>query len=162
MIPAPARLRALSAGAVVLLAAGCMPYEPPGPTPPPVVEPAPGASGMPSSGSVAIAPLPNAPITAAQVRDYVLSHRVPGALRATNMAILSTNFVTHQQLRTLLHSARLGIPDQEQVCLVVMSGTFAFGGPPGQTPTFPFAIEVFDARTGNLLQYGGRPRAPQL
>jgi hypothetical protein len=86
---------------------------------------------------------------------------MPRALQATNLAILSTGFISSKEVRSLLHSARLGVPDEEPMCLVIMSGKFVFSGPPGQTPTFPIGVEVFDARTGNLMQYGGLPRPPQ-
>lgn len=131
------------------------------PKPVPVVEPAPGAVGLPASGGAAITPLANSQITDAQVRSYVLSHRVPRALRATNVAVLSSSFISSKQVRALLHSASLGVPDEEPMCLVVMSGEFVFSGPPGShTATFPIAVELFNARTGNLLQVGGLPRPP--
>ena len=152
------RALALSIAAALNLAVGC------GKQPPkagPGVEPTPGAVGLPASGRAAIpAPPANAQITDAQVRSYVLSHRVPHA-QATNMVILSTNFISSQQVRSLLHSANLGLPDEEPMCLVILSGKFVFSGPPGATSTFPIAVEVFDARTGNLLQAGGLPRPPQ-
>lgn len=159
---------ALLIGALLSLTSGCSKQSPQVPkqstkAPKPItpVEPAPGAVGLPASGRAAITPAANAQITDAQVRSYVLSHRVPRALQATNVVILSTSFISSQQVRSLLHSANLGVPDQEPMCLVIMSGKFVFSGPPGQTPTFPIAVEVFDARTGNLLQSGGLPRQPQ-
>jgi len=152
-----ARAGALLIGAALSLAGGCAKQPPP---PVPVVEPAPGAVGLPATGRTAITAPANAQITDAQVRDFVMSHHVPRA-RATNVAIVSTSFISSEHVRTLLHSAKLGVPDQEPMCLVVMSGEFVFSGPPGQTLTFPIAVEVFDARTGNLLQYGGLPHPPQ-
>jgi hypothetical protein len=155
----------ICAGALVTgilsLAAGCSKSSPKPPNPVAPVEPSRGAVGQPPSGRPAISPPPNAQITETQVRSYVLSHRVPRALQATNMAIVSISFINSQQVRSLLHSPNLGIPDQEPMCLVILSGTFVFPGPPGTTPTFPIAIEVYDARTGNLLQSGGLPRPPQ-
>ena len=125
-------------------------------------EPDPAAVGKAASGRAAIAaPAANAQITEEQVRNYVTSHRLPHA-DATNVSIVSTRLLTHQEVRSLLHSANLGLPDNQQLWLVVMSGKFAFSGPPGANPTFPFAVEVFDARTGNLLQAGGLPHAPQV
>ena len=154
-----ARYIALAIGIAFSFAAGCSkPKQPPKPAP--AFEPDPSAVGKPASGRAAIAAPASGQITEAQVRDYVTSHRLPHA-DATNVAIVSTSFLTHQQVRTLLHSANLGLPDDAPLCLVVMSGKFAFSGPPGATPTFPYADEVFDARTGNLLQAGGLPRAPQ-
>jgi hypothetical protein len=154
-----ARDIALLIGIALSFAAGC------GKRPPAPVanfEPDPAAVGKPASGRAAIpAPATNAQITDEQVRSYVTSHRLPHA-DAANVSIVSTNLLSHQQVRTLLHSANLGLPDNEQLWLVVMSGTFAFSGPPGANPTFPFAVEVFDAHTGNLLQAGGVPRAPQI
>jgi hypothetical protein len=163
MKPTLGRFSMRLAMAATLLAAGCV-RQPTGQQPPPpvpVVEPPLGATGAPVSGAAAIAPAPGAQISVAQIHDFVIAHHVPGAV-ATNLTIVSTNRVTHQQLRALLHSANLGLADQAPLYLVVMSGRFVFSGPPGQTPTYPYAIEVFDARTGNLLQIGGLPRAPRL
>jgi hypothetical protein len=78
------------------------------------------------------------------------------------VAILSTNFISNQQVSSLLHSAPIGVADEEPMCVVILSGKFIFPGPPGSTPTFPIAVEVFDARTGNLMQVGGLPRPPQM
>ncbi len=150
---------ALLIGAALSLAGGCEKQSNEAPKPVPVVEPAPHAVSLPSSGRAAITPPANAQITDAQVRSFVLSHHVPRA-EATNVSIVSTSFISSEQVRSLLHSAKLGAPDQEPMCLVIMSGKFVFSGPPGQTLTFPIAAEVFDARTGNLLQYGGLLRSP--
>jgi hypothetical protein len=156
-----ARPARLAIGVSLGLLAGCTPQRGQAPTPPAIVEPAPGATGLPASGHAAIAPSGPAGITDAEVRAFVLSHRVPAALQASDVAILSTSFVTAQEVRARLHSARLGLPDDAPLCLVVLSGRFVFSGPPGQTPTFPYGIEVFDARTGNLIQSGGMPRVPE-
>jgi hypothetical protein len=48
----------------------------------------------------------------------------------------------------------------DEAWLVLLTGRFTFAGPPGATPAFPVGVEVFDARTGNLLQAGGLPRLP--
>jgi hypothetical protein len=110
----------------------------------------------------AIRPEGNALITEAQVRDYVSSHPMPGALRTGNASIQSISFMTSQQLRSTLHSANLGLADDAPLCLVLLNDKFAFPGPPGQTPTFSIGVEVFDARTGNLLQHGGLLQVPQI
>jgi hypothetical protein len=147
-------------GAVLCIAAGCKKESGEAPKPVAVVEPAAGQTGMPATGREAIAAAANAQITEEQVRSYVTSHRVPRAALATDVAIVSTNFLTSEQVRNLLHTAKLGVPDQEPMCLVILSGKFVFLGPPGQMPTYPIAVEVFDAKTGNLMQSGGLIRAP--
>ena len=130
------------------------------PAPVEVVKPAPGAVGAQATGGAAIAPS-NGPITDAQVRSYVVSHRVPAAVQATNVAVVSTSFITNQQVSDLLHTPKIGVADQEPMCLVVLSGNFVFRGPRGTTAAFPVAIEVFDAQTGHLMQAGGLPGPPQ-
>jgi hypothetical protein len=151
--------------AALSLAAGCK-KDPTttatAPKPVAIVEPAPGAVGAHASGGAAIAPQANGQITDEQVRAYVLSHRVPPAVQATNVAIVSTSFITNQQVSSLLRTARIGVPDQEPMVLVVLSGSFAFRGPGGATSTFPIAVEVFDARTGRLMQAGGLPSPPKV
>jgi hypothetical protein len=153
--------------AVLSLAVGCRKSTGPNPSakaPVPIrpVEPVPGAVGRTSSGRAALpAPSAGSPITDEQVRSFVLSHRVPGALQASNVAVVSTHFLTSEQMSNMLHTAKLGIKEEDPVCLVVMSGKFVFSGPPGPAPAFPIAVEVFDVRTGNLLQYGGLSRMPE-
>jgi hypothetical protein len=150
----------LAIGTLSLAACAAQPHGQ-APVPPPIVEPPPGAAGAAAVGHAAIAPTGPAGITDDQVRAYVLSHRVPATVQTTNLAILATRFITAQEVRQMLHSARLGLPEDEPMCVVVMSGKFVFAGPPGQTPTFPYGVEVFDARTGNLMQSGGMPRLPE-
>jgi hypothetical protein len=132
------------------------------PKPVAIVEPAPGAVGAHASGGAAIAPPANGQITDEQVRNYVLAHRVPPAVEAANVAIVSTSFITSHEVSSLLHTARIAVPDQEPMCLVVLSGRFSFRGPGGATSTFPVAIEVFNARTGRLMQAGGLSSPPKL
>lgn len=130
------------------------------PKPVAIVEPAPGAAGGPASGGAAIAPPASGQITDEQVRSYVMAHGVPPAVEATNKAVVSTSFITSKEVSSLLHTARIAVPDQEPMCLVVLSGRFSFRGPAGATATFPMAVEVFDARTGRLMQTGGLSSAP--
>ena len=132
------------------------------PKPVRVVAPAPGATGPAASGERAIAPPRNAEITAAQVRAFVLSHAIPQALTATGLTIRSIRFLPSEQVSALLHSARLDVPARNPMCLVLMTGRFVFAGPPGTSPAFTTAIEVFDARTGNLMQAGGLPSLPRV
>jgi hypothetical protein len=146
--------------AALILIGGCKRQAKEPPQPVTVVEPNPGAPGLHASGQPAISPSGNAQISDAQVRNFVMSHHVPRA-EAKNMAIVSSSFITSAEVSSLLHTARIDVPDQEPTCLVVMSGNFVFSGPPGRTFRFPIAIEVFDAKTGNLLQFGGLAHPPQ-
>jgi len=155
------------AGAAVSLVGGCAKHAgiPAGARPPnsvPIVEPAPGATGAAQVGSAAIVPASGQMITDEQVRRFAMSHHIPAVVVASQTQIVSTSFMTSKAVRSALSSAKLGVPDDEPMCLVILSGKFAFAGPPGQVPTFPIAVEVFDARTGHLLQTGGLPRAPEL
>ena len=156
------KILALLLFASISLPLGCNKKQREAPEPVPIAEPGPGATGQPATGMTAIRPKGNALISEAQVRDYVSSHPMPGALRTTDANIQSINFMTSQQLRPTLHSANLGLADDAPVCLVILNGKFEFPGPPGQTPTFSIGVEVFDARTGNLLQHGGLLHPPQM
>lgn len=153
------RAAAVLIGIALGLGAGCA-KRTEAPKPVPVVPPAAGAIGLPVSGRPAITPA-NGPITDVQVREYVLSHRIARTLQATNVAVRSIRFMTAQQVRAALHGSDAGVPPQTPLCLVVMTGRFVFAGPRGITPTFPIGVEVFDARTGNLLEAGGLPSAPR-
>ena len=150
----------LLVGAALILVGGCKKQTKQPPKPVAVVEPSPGATGLHASGQPAISPPSNAQISDAQVRSFVMSHHVPRA-EAKNLAIVSTSFISSAEVSSLLHTAKIDVPDQEPTCLVVMSGDFVFSGPPGRAFKFPIAIEVFDAKTGNLLQYGGLAHPPQ-
>lgn len=145
----------------VVLGAGCGNQ---GSTPPPRPVPIASLASGPAEGSVTgetgIVPAASGRITSTQVRNYILSHRVPQALTATNIVIRSISFLSSEQVSALLHTAPIDVPAQQPMCLVVMTGTFVFAGPPGQTPAFPVGVEVFDASTGNLLQAGGLPALP--
>jgi hypothetical protein len=155
------RLAAVLVAAVVAgLGAGCASHAPTPPRPVPVVPPASGSTGLTAIGERAITPQ-NGQITDAQVRSYVQSHAVPRALSAANIAIKSISFLPSNQVSARLHSASLDVPAQEPICLVLMTGTFVFAGPPGDVPAFPVGVEAFDAKTGNLLQAGGLPALPQ-
>jgi hypothetical protein len=150
----------LLVSAALILIGGCKKQSKEPPKPVAVVEPSPGAPRLHASGQPAISPPSNAQISEAQVRSFVMSHHVPRA-EVKNLAIISISFTSSAEVSSLLHTAKIDLPDQEPTCLVVMSGNFVFSGPPGRTFKFPTAIEVFDAKTGNLLQYGGLARPPQ-
>jgi hypothetical protein len=147
-------------GAALCLAGGCKKQSKQPPPPVAVVEPSPGAPGLHASGQPAISPPASGQISDSQVRNFVMSHHVPRA-EAKNISIVSTSFISSAQVSSLLHTAKIDVADSAPTCLVVMSGDFVFSGPPGRTFKFPIAIEVFDAKTGNLLQYGGMAHAPQ-
>lgn len=151
----------LLAAAGVVLGAGCSSQ---GSTAPPravpIVSPASGPVEANAAGETAIVPPASGRISTAQVRSYVLSHRIPQALEASGIVIKSISFLPSEQVPVLLHTAPIDVPAEQPTCLVLMTGTFVFAGPPGQTPTFPVGVEVFNANTGNLLQAGGLPTLP--
>lgn len=130
------------------------------PKPVPIVSPASGPVEANATGETAIVPPASGRITTAQVRSYVLSHRIPRALEATGIVIKSISFLPSEQVSALLHTAPIDVPARQPTYLVLMTGTFVFSGPPGQTPTFPVGVEVFNANTGNMLQAGGLPTLP--
>jgi hypothetical protein len=132
------------------------------PTPVPIVEPATGAVGLTASGVPAIAvAAAGSKITHSDVREYVLSHPLPGTIKTANVTIVSTTFLPNNGVSTMLHTPRIGVSAQEAMCVVVLSGQFTFSGPPKASATFPIAVEVFDARTGHLMQYGGLSHPPR-
>jgi hypothetical protein len=133
------------------------------PTPVPIVEPATGAVGLTASGVPAIAvAAAGSKITQSDVREYVLSHPLPGKIKTANVTIVSTTFLPNQEVSAMLHTPRIGVSAQEAMCVVVLSGKFTFSGPPKASATFPIAVEVFNARTGHLVQYGGLSHPPRL
>lgn len=165
------RVGAVIAAAAVCFGAACVQRSPATkpPKPVPIVRPPPGAVGIAATGAAAIAApqtaqpgQPPSQITEADVRAYVSSHRVPGTIQATNVRILSATLVANQQVSSALGTPRIDVSDQQPMWVVLLSGKFTFSGPPRASAVFPYAVEVFNARTGQLMQYGGLGRAPRI
>jgi len=146
--------------ATSLLADGACARQTQPPNAVPIISPAPAATGQAVRGSTAISPT-GATITEAQVRDYVGSHPMPRAL-VTNAVIKSVTFVDAAQIGSAIQTPSLSTQANRPLALVVMTGTFVFSGPPGTKASYPIGFEIFDARTGRLLQFGGLPREPRI
>lgn len=156
------RRRATVIALSVYLVSGCAsPHRPQNaPKSVAVVEPAAGATGQSASGRAAITPSFNSQITESQLRSYVMARAVPRTLSTEHVAVHSIAFMSSRRVSRLLQSAPLAVPGREPMWLVIMTGRFVFAGPEGATPAFPVAVEVFDAKTGSLLQSGGLPKLP--
>lgn len=88
--------------------------------------------------------------------DYVSTHPVPRAKLLASIVVTRGAFMTDGQLALLLHGESTGLPSSTIVCYIEFHGDVQFlNGPPGTTPRFSKGYEVFDARTGNLLMWGG-------
>lgn len=97
--------------------------------------------------------------TTSDVVSYVATRPLA---QTTSSSILGPSAVTVQFLTSQVVSSRLageptGLPSNTLLCFVEVHGTFVFLGPSGLTPSFHTGYEVFDARTGNLLMWGGLP-----
>lgn len=79
---------------------------------------------------------------------------VSSSLTSANMTV---QFLPSKEVSARLFGEPTGLPDSTLLCLVITRGTFTFSGPEGTTVTYPIGYEVFDARTGNLLMWGGLP-----
>jgi hypothetical protein len=99
--------------------------------------------------------------TAAEAQAYAIAH-TPGTTVVRGRQVARTTFLTAAQLTVALRGAATGLPADTPVCYVVLNGRFSFVGPPlpGHKQAvlhFPYALDVFDARTGNVLMSGYQP-----
>ncbi len=105
-----------------------------------------------STGPTSTAPA----FSTADVVQYVKTHPIWRNIAscATPTAV-RVEFLTSQQVTSLLSGESTGMPDGALLCYVQMRGTFTFAGSSGKTVTYHTGYEVFDAHTGNLLMAGG-------
>jgi hypothetical protein len=74
--------------------------------------------------------------------------------------ILKILFVSSKQASDLMHGESTGLPDGALACYVELRGPFnpvMMSVPPGtriQQKPVEIGVEVFDAETGNLLEWG--------
>jgi hypothetical protein len=93
---------------------------------------------------------------------FLKSHPLPQNFGGGDQpTIVTTVFLAGGDLRALLGTAA-GRPDAVPVGYVLLKGRFVFlgAGPTSPPPSFPYAYALFDARTGNLLMYGGLTQLP--
>jgi hypothetical protein len=124
----------------------------------------------PSTGVPAITPSisdagPASPaFTVSDVVNYENSQYCPSCLggqngaagysSSTTTSMVSAEFITYKDLLLRDDTLTLNLPDDTLLCFVQYSGSFQQGNPTGATTTFPYAMEVYDAHTGNLLVWG--------
>jgi len=98
-----------------------------------------------------------AAFTIEDVKQYVSTHRPAMSTGAQGYTITRAEFLPSRQVNMLLNGARTGVEDDRLLSYVELRGTFSFTGPRGITVSYPRAVEIFDAHTGNLLVAGGLP-----
>ncbi len=98
--------------------------------------------------------------TTEDVRRYISSHALPAGLTVSGKqpAITKIEFISAHQANLLLQGKSIERPDTALVCYVELNGLFFknSGSSSGATPpsaTNSTAIEIFDAKTGNMLMY---------
>jgi hypothetical protein len=109
-------------------------------------------------GAVAIRPHLNGvpAFTTQDMADYAKGH-LPGGGGAAGSSfdIVHNEFLPSQDVGALL-GVSTSRPNGILIGLLVAQGAFPLpGGVPDSLQTYPYAFEVFDAKTGNLLLYGG-------
>jgi len=96
--------------------------------------------------------------TQSDVEQYIHSHQMFRAVSspaAQNQIIAQVKAMTSHDVSALLNGETTGLPDTTLVWYVKLQGPFSFAGPAGTSATYPNAVEVFDALTGNLVLVGG-------
>jgi hypothetical protein len=127
-------------------------------TPPPFQTPsAPGAPDV-GHGIPAINPTgAGVPaFTADDMSKYALNNPLPGLVgQGGSPSVSRDEFLTSEVLALLLNTPT-NQPDGTLLGYVELKGDFSFpGADPDHPLRFPYAYEVFDAKTGNLLLWGG-------
>jgi hypothetical protein len=129
-------------------------------------KPVPASTAVPASNVDAIMPHSNTvpAFTAEDVKRYFQTHTFPGGPTTQGQPIRvdTVQFLRAGDARSrFLQGENLGVPDTELVCYVVLDGPFTLTNvelPPGtksaQVPVVQKGVEVFDARTGNMLLWG--------
>jgi len=129
-------------------------------TPPPIGTP---VTSLPSSapqspaGAPGISPrLSGTPaFTTADMAQYVTSHPIPGAAGRGAPANIRNAFLPSEVVSGFLGHTPLLRPAGTLLGYVELRGGFTFPGADAVPLTYPSAYEVFDARSGNLVAYGG-------
>jgi hypothetical protein len=129
------------------------------PTPPPPFQ-TPGPLGAPEAGHgvPAIAPTTSGvpAFTTDDMSKYGLGHALPGTIGSGGTPSVSRDAFLKSQDLALLLGGPTGQPDETLLGYLEEKGDFTFGGPTPDSPLhFPYAFQVFDARSGNLLFWGG-------
>lgn len=97
------------------------------------------------------------------VKHYLASHSFEGGptVDRSSYSIDTIQFLKAKQASVLMQGEVVGLPDDALVCYTVLRGPFILQNvrmPPGEpipaTPIASRGVEVFDARTGNLLVWG--------
>lgn len=97
-------------------------------------------------------------ITTADVEAYINTHQFAGGLvvKGATFSIVSIQFMTSTQASALMKGEETGLAATAPICYVKLHGPFTqvASVPPGvKLPTVAYGIEIFDARTGNLLMW---------
>jgi hypothetical protein len=118
-------------------------------------------------GVPAISPRTNAPVayTAADVTQYIKVNGFSGGtvVAGHHLVIEKILFITSKQASALMRGESVGRPDNTIVCYVQLRGPFFPGeldppmGVKNPNATVLRVYEIFDAHTGNLLDWGGLP-----
>lgn len=114
----------------------------------------PSSLGIPAiSARPEIASSTGAHFTADDVKQYIATHRAPYAVPGSPApVVVSVQFISAAAASALLDHEDIGVPDNDLVCLVRLSGSFQDDVPAGiQAGIFHDGEMVFDAYTGNLL-----------
>jgi hypothetical protein len=137
------------------------------PTPPPATPPPATPPTYPNAPHLGVMGIPALPVAGTEgltqdtVMRYVKAHRLPFNLASSPRQLLSITKTTSSQVAAQL-GISTGLPDATSVWLVQFSGSFMFLGNSQQPTTgpYPYAYEVFDDATGNLVDAGAFTTAP--
>lgn len=117
-------------------------------------------------GTAAITPRTNAPVayTAADVAQYIKENGFAGGpvVSGSHLVIEKILFITSKQASALTQGESVGRPDNAIVCYVQLRGPFYPDvdvpyGVSNANITLLRGFEIFDAHTGNMLEWGGLP-----
>lgn len=125
-----------------------------------------GAINPYAPGTSAIKPRTNAAIafTTADVAQYIKVNGFAGGpvVAGSHLVIEKILFITSKQASALTQGESVGRPDNAIVCYVQVRGPFYPDidvpyGVSNANVTLTRGYEIFDAHTGNMLEWGGLP-----
>jgi hypothetical protein len=99
------------------------------------------------------------PVTRDEVMQYISLTGIPQNISTDHhFTFMYVELLSDQIIEAKLNGEETGFPKTKQLWFAEVTGHFVFAGPPGVTVALPYAYEIFDPETGNVIMAGGVPK----